>query len=136
MHLLAPADARRDGVRGICRPVGRPHRRRRRDSSRALVAFVVAAVNWGMKRQKQNEQALTMCVFVMDRSTVSFVILGDGLVASTKQLVFEGKLPVDGETKELLCIRNASRGEMKVQLIASEKETEGNVPRAAGRRYP
>ena len=123
MHVLAQANTRRDGGRGARRPVGRPHRRRRRDSSRALVAFVVAAVNWGMKRKRQ-KQALTMRVFVMDRSNVNFVSLGDGLVASTKQLVFDEKLPVDAEAKELLCVGNKSRRKMKIQLVASKKERE------------
>ena len=45
----------------------------------------------------------------MDHSNVSFVPLGDGLVASTRQL-FDGKLPVDAETKEFLCVGKVSRG--------------------------
>ena len=46
----------------------------------------------------------------MDHSNVSFVSLGDGLVASTKQLAFDGKLPVDAEAKEFLCVGKVSRG--------------------------
>ena len=46
----------------------------------------------------------------MDRSNVSFVSLGDGLVASTKQLAFDGKLPVDAETKEFLCVGKDTPG--------------------------
>ena len=56
----------------------------------ALVALVVAAVNWAMKRLKQHEQARTTCVFAMERSNVSFVSLGDGLVANTRLLVLDG----------------------------------------------
>ena len=44
----------------------------------------------------------------MDHSNVSFVSLGDGLVASTKQL-FDGKLPVDAEAKASLCVGKVSR---------------------------
>ena len=46
----------------------------------------------------------------MDHSNVSFVPLGDGLVASTKQLAFDGKLPVDAEAKEFLCAGKVLRG--------------------------
>ena len=44
----------------------------------------------------------------MDHSNVSFISLGDGLVASTKQLAFDGKLPVDAVAKALLCVRHVS----------------------------
>ena len=67
----------------------------------------------------------------MDHSNVSFVPLGDGLVASTKQLAFDERLPVDAEAKELLCVGNASRGRVKVQLVASEKEAEKAAVRVA-----
>ena len=46
----------------------------------------------------------------MDHSNVSFVPLGDGLVASTKQLAFDGKHPVDAEAKASLCVGKVSRG--------------------------
>ena len=63
-----------------------------------------------------------MCVFVMKRSNVSFVPLGDELVSSTKQPAFDEKLPIDGETDALLCDGNESRRKIKVQLVASQKE--------------
>ena len=46
----------------------------------------------------------------MDHSNVSFVSLGDGLVASTKQLAIDGKHPVDAEAKEFLCVGKVLRG--------------------------
>ena len=96
----------------------------------ALVALVVAAVNWAMKRLKQHEQARTVCVFVMKRSNINIIPLGDGLVASTHCLEFDGKLAVETESKELLCVGNASRGKVKVQLVESEKEREKATYRA------
>ena len=45
-----------------------------------------------------------------------------------KQLVFDGKLPVEAEAKELLCVGNASKG--KVKLLANEKEAEKATYRA------
>ena len=46
----------------------------------------------------------------MDHSNVSFVSLGDGLVASTRRVAFDGKLPVDAESNEFLCAGKVSRG--------------------------
>ena len=66
----------------------------------------------------------------MERSNVSFISLGDGLVASTHRLEFDGKLAVETESKELLCVGNASRGKVKVQLVESEKEREKATYRA------
>ena len=110
VQVLAPSNARRDGVRDAHRLVR--CRRRRAYWHRLVVitvTLVVAAVNWGVKRRKRHEQARTVCVFEMERSNVNFVSLGDRLVASTKQLVFDGKLPFDGETRVLLCVGNESR---------------------------
>ena len=57
----------------------------------------------------------------MDQGNVSFVSLGGGLVASTKQLAFDGNHPVGAEAKELLCVGNASQGKMKTQLLVGEE---------------
>ena len=74
-----------------------------------VAAVIVTAVNWGMKRHKQ-AQAGGRRVFAMDHSNVSFVPLGDGLVASTRRVAFDGKHPVDAEAKESLCVGKVSRG--------------------------
>ena len=47
-----------------------------------------------------------------------------------KALAFDEKLPVGAETKELLCVGNESRMNVKVQLVASEKEREKATYRA------
>ena len=49
-------------------------------------------------------------MFAMDHSNVSFVPLGDGLVASTRRVAFDGKHPVDAEAKASLCAGKVSRG--------------------------
>ena len=46
----------------------------------------------------------------MDHSNVSFVPLGDGLVASTRRVAFDGKHPVGVESNEFLCVGKVSRG--------------------------
>ena len=75
-----------------------------------VAAVIVTAVNWGMKRHKRHKQERTTHVFAMDHSNVSFVPLGDGLVASARRGAFDGKLPVDAEAKEFLCAGKVSRG--------------------------
>ena len=54
----------------------------------AFVAVVVDAVNWAMKRLRQHErhEHARTTFFAMDHSNISFVPLGDGLVASTGNL--------------------------------------------------
>ena len=84
---LAQTNERRDGVRGTRRLVGRPARRPVLIIGVAAL-IVLTAVNGPMKAQKQQER--TTCVFAMERSNVSFVPLGDGLVASTRLLVLDG----------------------------------------------
>ena len=57
----------------------------------------------------------------MKNSNVSFVSLGSGVVVSHRRVECEGKLSVDEEHRELLCIGNESRHNQKVQLLVNSR---------------
>ena len=48
-----------------------------------------------MKTQKWNDQERPTYVFATEQG--NFILLGDGLIANTRQLEFDGKLPVEAE---------------------------------------
>lgn len=77
--------------------------------------------NLGTKKHARNEREKTTYVLAMARSNISFIPLCDGLVTSEKTAAIVGKLLVDGEALVLLCIGNASRGRMKVQLVGAAR---------------
>ena len=86
-----------------------------------VVVVVVVVVNAVMRRFRAHKQSATTCIFKMARSNVSFIPTHHPAVCVDKTtVVFEGTLPVDAETKALLCVGNKGRKHVKVQFIAKD----------------
>ena len=103
-----------------------------------LVCFVLAViiiaglVRWFMRFKKRQKQERTTCFFKMDRSNVSFVSLGSGILVSQRCVELEGKLSLTEEHRELPCIGNESKHKLKVQLLVNSR----NFEKAAFRVSP
>ena len=99
VHVPAPPNARRGGC-----------------DARAVWLVILVAV-------AKQDQERTACVFAMSRSNVAFAPLrGDAcVVASTDAGVFgDGPIPIGAETKALLCVGNAGRRRLQVQVVGKD----------------
>ena len=92
----------------------------------AAVALVVVGVvlltNFILRKRRQREVERRTCMFRMARSNVSFVpTKQDGIVVNKKTIVFEETaIPIGAESKELFCVGNERRHDVKVQFIAKD----------------
>ncbi|ELP92330.1 protein serine/threonine kinase, putative [Entamoeba invadens IP1] len=92
-----------------------------------LAIFIVAVfiIKCVIFKLKENEINAETCMFEMKRSNIQFVTLGNDTVVNKKEIIFnEGEdVDVDKKTRELFCVGNTSKHNMKVQLTTkSENE--------------
>lgn len=88
-----------------------------------LVVVVCIVVTQAiLRKRRREEQRMTTCIFKMDRSNVSFVSTRQkGVVVNKREIVFDQEaIPVGVESKELLCVGNKGKRDMKVQFIGKE----------------
>lgn len=74
-------------------------------------------------RKKEQKKMAKVCVFSMKKSNVVMVQLKDKTVCNKKVLKFDETrevIPVDMETKELVCIRNKGKYPTKVQITTKQ----------------
>ncbi|ELP88795.1 hypothetical protein EIN_438050, partial [Entamoeba invadens IP1] len=73
---------------------------------------------------KQKKVDKKICVFNMKKSNISFVKLDKQICTNKNPLVFEGEntneIPIDKETRELLCVGNCSKNPVKMQIIIKQ----------------
>ena len=87
----------------------------------ALIAVVVVCVWTCIRHAQQNKQHERTCVFKMARSNVTFTPTRHRSICVDKYVVaFEGAIPVDVESKELLCVGNKGKKDAKIQFVAKE----------------
>ncbi|ELP90368.1 protein kinase domain containing protein, partial [Entamoeba invadens IP1] len=71
---------------------------------------------------KDKKKMINICVFQMKKSNIHFFKINEWLVSNRKVLEFENNdtqnesIPVDKETRELLCVGNKSKNRMKIQF--------------------
>ncbi|ELP92536.1 tyrosine protein kinase transforming protein Abl, putative [Entamoeba invadens IP1] len=75
---------------------------------------------------KEKKKMINVCVFQMKKSNIQFFKVNEWLVSNKKVVVFEnedtqnGNIPVDKETRELLCVGNRSKNRLKIQFSVIE----------------
>ena len=86
------------------------------------VVLILFAINFTLRRVRMQEQRKTTCIFKMARSNVKFLETKQrNIVVNKREIVFDdGAIPVDAESKELLCVGNKGKKDMKVQFVAKE----------------
>ena len=82
----------------------------------------VLLVNRLMRKLRTAEVRETACVFAIARSNVTFASIPHSKIVANKQKVVydDGALPIDVESKALLCVGNKGRKMVKVQFIAKD----------------
>ncbi|ELP83904.1 protein serine/threonine kinase, putative [Entamoeba invadens IP1] len=75
-------------------------------------------------RHKEKIETLNICVFQMNRSNIVMSSINKNICCNKKTLRFnldsDDLLPVDEETRDLICIGNTSKHEMKIQFSVVE----------------
>ncbi|KAL7712487.1 Protein serine/threonine kinase [Entamoeba marina] len=80
-----------------------------------LVIFFI----WHKKRVEKKERE-NVCVFKMWRSNVVMERLTGELCTNMKILGYEGEIGVNEETRELICVGNTSKYQLKVQITTKK----------------
>ena len=71
----------------------------------------------------QFEKMKEISIFKMKHTNIKFDILKDNILSNKSKLTFDDEMeeiPVDEETKDLICIGNKSKGRLKVQITTKE----------------
>ncbi|ELP92393.1 protein kinase domain containing protein, partial [Entamoeba invadens IP1] len=91
----------------------------------AIIITSILIVYLTKLKHKKNEERKKVCVFNMKKSNINFSKLSKKLVVNLPELIFENdsndnrettEIPVSEETRELLCIGNISKNNLKIQL--------------------
>ncbi|ELP90997.1 fibroblast growth factor receptor 1 precursor, putative [Entamoeba invadens IP1] len=83
-----------------------------------LLIIIIYIISHKTRKEKEKE----ICIFNMKKSNISFTKLNDFLVSNLDQIKFENEtnsdlnIPVDLETRALICIGNISKDKIKVQM--------------------
>ncbi|ELP87958.1 protein serine/threonine kinase, putative [Entamoeba invadens IP1] len=90
-----------------------------------IIALVVVLITLQViNKHKENKKTRNICTFVMARSNISMTKLNDNLVANKLKIKFdldgEDLIPVDKDTRDLICIGNTSSHKIKLQFSVVE----------------
>ncbi|ELP92440.1 protein serine/threonine kinase, putative [Entamoeba invadens IP1] len=87
-----------------------------------LLIVLIIVIIYRIKLHKTEEKKMrNVCVFEMKRSNVSLRKLGDFLLSNKREITFEGLnedslIEVNEETRELICVGNNTKHNIKVQF--------------------
>ena len=94
-----------------------------------IVVFVVVLIHAALNLKQRRDIARTVHIFNIPRSDIDFTSTRvEGIVTSTRCVGFDGAIPVDAESKALLCIGNTGRKRLRVK-VAGKDRNERRLPR-------
>ncbi|ELP89646.1 protein serine/threonine kinase, putative, partial [Entamoeba invadens IP1] len=89
-----------------------------------LIAIIIVVGYLFAMRKKEEKKMINVCVFQMKRSNVPMFAINDVLSTSKKEIHFDLEedppINVDSETRDLICIGNNSKHNVKVQFSVME----------------
>ncbi|MBQ9790523.1 MAG: protein kinase, partial [Clostridia bacterium] len=88
-----------------------------------VITVIVVVILVIIQRRKEEEKMRNVCVFSMKRSNITFFALKEGVYTNKGELRFDediAELPVEEETRELICIGNRSGERLKIQFTTKE----------------
>ncbi|ELP83812.1 protein serine/threonine kinase, putative [Entamoeba invadens IP1] len=87
-----------------------------------FIATTIVIIFFLYLHLKEKKKMINVCIFPMKKSNIHFFKINEWLVSNKKVLEFENNdtqnesIPVDKETRELLCVGNKSKNRMKIQF--------------------
>ncbi|ELP86331.1 protein serine/threonine kinase, putative, partial [Entamoeba invadens IP1] len=89
-----------------------------------LIAIILVVVLFINTKKKEKMKMKNICVFKMKRSNIDMDNINSVLLSNKKSIKFnlnnDNPIPVDKETRDLICIGNQSKRNMKVQFSVIE----------------
>ncbi|GAB1223499.1 hypothetical protein ENUP19_0149G0037 [Entamoeba nuttalli] len=93
------------------------------------IVMIMMMVNYIMKRKEKKEQEKTTTIFKITQSNIKFIPLGDGILTNKKEIELqEGEeIQVNEEIRELICIGNDKKENMKIQISSKEENEKYSI---------
>ncbi|EDR27922.1 protein serine/threonine kinase, putative [Entamoeba dispar SAW760] len=93
-----------------------------------LILFIITilsisfTITFLINRKKKKEQEKTTCIFNMKYSNIQFFLCKTikGIELNKQCIAYDGNIKVNQETKELICVGNASKHLIKIQITLKE----------------
>ncbi|ELP92828.1 hypothetical protein EIN_324880, partial [Entamoeba invadens IP1] len=89
-----------------------------------LILTIVFVALYVEKKIHQKEIETTTTLFQMSRSNISFIPLGDDVVVNKTEIIFGEDIDVNLQQRELLCVGNTSKHNMKIQMTTKSATIE------------
>ncbi|ELP85065.1 protein serine/threonine kinase, putative [Entamoeba invadens IP1] len=87
-----------------------------------VIIGVVTFIHFSRIKKEETKRNESITVFKMATSQITFFNIGDDIVCNKRTVFFEGLLPVDEISRELLCIGNIGKSRLKVQLTTKQNQ--------------
>ncbi|ELP84152.1 protein kinase domain containing protein, partial [Entamoeba invadens IP1] len=81
-----------------------------------VITSIVFVVYFIEKKIRQKKIEMTATLFKMSRSNITFVSLDDDVVVNKTEISFGQDVDVNAQQRELLCVGNTSKHNMKIQI--------------------
>ncbi|ELP91623.1 protein serine/threonine kinase, putative [Entamoeba invadens IP1] len=89
-----------------------------------IIALILVVVYLLILSRKEKKKMKNICVFEMKRSNIEMVQINSVLSSNKKLIKFnledDSSIPVDEETRDLICVGNTTKHNMKVQFSVLE----------------
>ncbi|ELP84793.1 protein serine/threonine kinase, putative [Entamoeba invadens IP1] len=89
-----------------------------------VIIAIVTVVLLLVFQKKDNKDAENVCVFNMSRSNIVMTKLDGEILSNKQEISFGGdndKIHIEYESRELLCVGNSSKGNVKIQITTKDK---------------
>ncbi|ELP89376.1 protein kinase domain containing protein, partial [Entamoeba invadens IP1] len=89
-----------------------------------VITSIVCVVYFIEKKMRQKKTEKTRTLFKMSRSNIAFVSLGDDIVVNKTEVSFGQDVDVNTQQRELLCVGNISKHNIKIQITTKSATVE------------
>ncbi|ELP86767.1 tyrosine protein kinase FRK, putative [Entamoeba invadens IP1] len=89
-----------------------------------IIITIVTIVFLFVLRKKDNKHTKNVCVFKMSRSNIMMTKLDGDILSNKNEISFgdeDDKICIETESRELLCVGNSSKSNMKIQITTKDK---------------
>ncbi|ELP95339.1 protein kinase, putative, partial [Entamoeba invadens IP1] len=89
-----------------------------------IIVTIITIVVLFVLRKKDNKHTENICVFKMSRSNIVMTKLDGDILSNKNEISFgdeSDKIQIESESRELLCVGNSSKGNVKIQITTKDK---------------
>ncbi|ELP88651.1 protein kinase, putative, partial [Entamoeba invadens IP1] len=89
-----------------------------------IIVTIITIVVLFVLRKKDNKHTENICVFKMSRSNIKMTKFDGDILSNKNEISFgdeSDKIQIETESRELLCVGNSSKGNVKIQITTKDK---------------